>query len=470
MRTRFIAWGALGALFILAATWWGRYSGHNRDWEAVIPDLPEEVSLAKADMAGVYYVVKQTFEPLFRRDDGQHYTSRLLSDWKRSIDSKEYYFEPNTSLYFNDDNSFSLDYFRGYIGRITAKYYKDFSVTTHGKGVLVSFPVPRRGYLAFLSHYKNAPSVRAGEKVEEGLGPYRVFEIGKNRIELVRKDKVLNGYARIILHQYSGPADPNLQNRGIADFNHILDGSKPKWIKDEYAEYSNAVMASGNLFINHRDKEVRKWLYNCIDVSGFRRAFIPNAPEFTDIQTILPIGVPGAIGGRVLQSCAGVDGAPDFKGPVVLANQSPRNIESLASFASDFERKTRRSMSVRQYTIQQLEKELGHRKKRGFHLLLAVITSSLPDAAFFLEYVCGPESFLDEAPAELRSAYEDLLQEDDPQERERKSAALALRISTEYYILPLYQFKKQMYYPGHIKNIVVGRDFIEVPEVADFRW
>lgn len=36
-------------------------------------------------------------------------------------------------------------------------------------------------------------------------------------------------------------------------------------------------------------------------------------------------------------------------------------------------------------------------------------------------------------------------------------------------VLPLYQVVRTFYYPKHIKNLVVGRSFLEYPEIAALR-
>ena len=143
-------------------------------WEAILPDLPDHVSLSESDIVGTYYIIKQTHEPLFRQDDGQRYTSKLLLRWSRNVTSTNYVFCPNTALRFDDRTQFSLQYFRDYIVGVTHKYYPDFTLNQQNNSFTITFPVQRKGYLNFLSQYKNAPSVKYSDKVEHGLGPFEV--------------------------------------------------------------------------------------------------------------------------------------------------------------------------------------------------------------------------------------------------------------------------------------------------------
>lgn len=439
-------------------------------WQALLSVVPNRISTEDADFDGTYYVLKQTHEPLFRKDDGQHYSSRLLIRWERDINSRRYVFVPDTRLRFDEGSEFSAKYFSEYIAGVTKKYYPKHSISQSGDSFVVTFPVARAGYLDFLSRYKNAPTVKFSGLIEHGLGPFEAVSIGGGQVELRRKENVRRGYNRIKLFQFTGLNDPRLGDHNVADFNHISRPTQPAWIREEYTPFYNAKLETGNLLINYEDKEIREWLYNCIDVDLFRRAFLPTSSDFLDIRNVLPIGVPGSSAGKALQSCSGKEGAKWFKGPVILADQNPRNLETLRAFAKAFEAKTGRALIIKSYDIRNLIAELSGRKKRGFNLFLCVITSALPDPALFLEYLCGPESYYDVPPPGLLQRYKSLVGEDDPERRATISAELARELTEQHYLLPLYQFYERLYYPRYIKNITIGRDFLEFPEVGDFRW
>ncbi len=456
---------AIAGLLIVSCS---KKTSDQQVWQALLSVVPEKVSVDDADFDGTYYVLKQTHEPLFRKDDGQHYTSRLLLKWKRDIDSKKYLFLPNTALRFDSKSEFSNAYFFEYITGVTKKYYPEFSVAQTSGGVVITFPVPRTGYLDFLSRYKNAPTMKFSQDVEHGLGPFEVVAIGRGSVDLRRKKNTSRGYNQIKLYQYTGVNDPRLNDRSVSDFNHISRSAQPAWVHEEYAPFYNAKLESGNLLINYKSKEVRDWLYNCIDVDSFRKAFLPTSKDFLDIRNVLPIGVPGSSAGKLYQSCTKSKGAPWFSGPVILADQNPRNLKTLKSFAESFNAETGRPLVIKSYDIRALVKELSGRKKRGFNLLLCVITAPLPDPALFLEYLCGPESYYDAPPAEFVQRYKYMMREDDPGKRAGMAADLAKELTEQHYLLPLYQFYERFYYPKHIKNIIVGRDFLEFPEVGDF--
>ena len=43
-------------------------------------------------------------------------------------------------------------------------------------------------------------------------------------------------------------------------------------------------------------------------------------------------------------------------------------------------------------------------------------------------------------------------------------------LAKEAVALPLYQSVRVFWYPKKIENIVVGKGFLEYPEIGDFRW
>lgn len=77
-------------------------------WAVLYPSVPGRIATSLAGENDVYYVLKQTHEPLLRKDDGQNYSSRILRSWGRNIRSSEYTFCPDTRLSFAGGERFTV--------------------------------------------------------------------------------------------------------------------------------------------------------------------------------------------------------------------------------------------------------------------------------------------------------------------------------------------------------------------------
>jgi hypothetical protein len=159
-------------------------------WEVLATGLPETVGVAGARGNIAYYILKQTHEPVFRKSDGQNYTSKILRDWSRSPDYREFRFCPASGLQFDQNNPFLFEDFKADISRITAKYDSSFILGVESGCVKLTFATPRKGYLDYLTLYENAPTKLIFGRAETGLGPFSVESISKEKIVLRRKAAV----------------------------------------------------------------------------------------------------------------------------------------------------------------------------------------------------------------------------------------------------------------------------------------
>ena len=237
------------AFFFIFATFPG-YSQANV-WGVLAPGLPERVSIEQARGNVTYYILKQTHEPILRRDDGQNYTSRILSAWSRGLDYKQYTLCPDTSLRFSPAVPFTLEEFGRHLSSVTKHFDPIFALKQEDKCFVVKFQKTRKSYLDFLTLYENAPTFKVSDKVEIGLGPYFVKQILSSEIVLARKKPLRNAYNKIILYEYQQASDPNLNNRNIKDFNLISDFDVPKWVSTEYAGFRNVELISQSNIVRH---------------------------------------------------------------------------------------------------------------------------------------------------------------------------------------------------------------------------
>lgn len=450
-----------GGLWILSAN-----RDETRKWGALLSALPDRIS-TKDITNSVYYILKQTHEPVFRKDDGQNFTSKVLNSWSRNAGSSRYVLCPNTSLRFNASRPFSADYFIDYLRVVTAKYDSAGTVTSAGNCCVVTFKRERTGYLDFLSQYENAPTVDNGTS-QLGLGAYQVSQISKDKITLVRKEPVARGYNEIVLYDYKGRHDPNLNNKAVKDFNRIAPFDVPEHIRKNFLSFENLGLKSVVMLINVADEKVRKILYNCLDVDVFRRAYFPRKQSFYNIQTVFPFGVPGARAGLPCQDKSLCKGNNPGR-PIILANWRKDNIPQIRDFATDLHKRTGINVKVVDYDANTLAASLN-KKPRTYDLLVIMLSAMRSEQLDFLSSFAGKASYLDYDVAGLNAEYATLQNEDDREVRQTLAGGIANKLAEHYAVLTLYQGNDTVYYPREIKNLVVGRELMEYPEVAELRW
>ncbi|MCM2266532.1 MAG: hypothetical protein NDI60_02015 [Elusimicrobiales bacterium] len=439
-----------------------------KTWHVMVAALPEKVLKDNLGEGTVTYIFRQTHEPLFRLEDGQNFRSKVLSRWSRSIDAREFMFCPNQEMRLRDDIRFTAEYLRDFLVKNAAKFGGNPDVSESQGCVYVKFPESQPGYLAFMSSYFNAPSVEDGG-ISYGLGQFSVKAVSREEVELVRKAKIPDGYNKIVFHAYAGPDDPRLKDGTISDFNKLSSFQQPEWIKSEYLGFDNVELRVVGLAISHADPEVRSVLYNCINVDEFRRAVVPARKDFYDVQTVLPVGVPGSRGGRPKQAC---HVARHLRGKeVILANPRTDNIAQLAEFSRGFFGKTGMRLNVRQYKPEEMNPMIYDKvHRRPYNLVLVVTENSSPDQDGFFAFYAGEARAADHVPAEVLNLYEKLKRESSPDRKQALAEKLAARLGELGLVLPLYQTMGRLYYPAEIRNLSVGRGFAEVPDVAEFRW
>lgn len=450
----------LGLLSIATAFWTGRQYGGV--WKALLADCPKTITTSGVISTGQFYLLKQTHEPLFRSDDGHNFTSKLLLGWNRSADSSLYTLCPDTNLEFDAGKPFSADYFFDYMKKTVATFDPAGSAVRKGDCVEIRFNKSRKSFLPFLTDYAKAPTVSVAAGNEVGLGPYKYKAGGPDWIELARKKRVFRGYNSIIAYQHKGAGDPLLEDRTIQDFNKISSVEIPGWAKEDYLGFKDISINSVFLVINLPEKNLRDMVYNCMDVRGLRTAFFPERKEHVDIARILPVGLPGAKPGLVAQNCAQEGGERYEK--LVYANLDTGDARELKEFFEVFNAKTGIKIEVKNIRPEDFLASLEKNPKK-YNLTIVSADASNIDTDFYLDFF----GWLDYPLPEAKKLYARMKKEDDPEQKTRLMMRISEIFSEERVILPLYQSLREYYYPHEIKNLIVGRSFLEYPEVADFR-
>lgn len=436
-------------------------------WTAFMMGVPEKLDLKRSVETATNYVLKQTHEPLFRKDDGENYSSRVLLKWSRDLFKKSYYFCPDQSLGFDSGNYFDIGFFGEYIRQTTEKYNKEFSLVQSSACVYVKFDRPEEGFLDFLSKYENAPSVMGEKWGVVGLGPFTISGIKEGELLLARKEKVFRGYNEIVIKEFKGVSDRGYLESHASDYNNVPVYYQPDWRVKEYQGIDTLDLQVNGIAINIQDKGVRERVYNCLDVDRFRRAFFPARKEFLDISTVLPIGMAGAKPGRASQSCTAT--RLSYSKPLVLLNHISGNDKQLSEVVEEFFARTGIRIKVVRCTPGEFVKALQS-TPRGYDLIVAAVGAMQNEYSVFFNYFVRDNGFYGFEVPRVRRLHQELIHERDKLSAAARASEIASELEKGKFFLPLHQNIRRLYYPKGIKNLNIGRGFVQYPEIADFRW
>ncbi|HBB68111.1 MAG TPA: hypothetical protein DCZ93_12635 [Elusimicrobia bacterium] len=436
-------------------------------WQVLFTMLPARISTELAGLNIPLYILKQTHEPLLRQDDGQNFRSKILTSWSRNINSTEYAFCPDTSRSFDKDHPFSVAYLHGFIHSRTQAFDPSFTITETSACVKVKFTQKQTKYLSFLSLYDNAPTLKLIDGNEAGLGEFRLTQLTKEEITLIRKHRVSNGYNAVICRLYRGVSDPNLQNREITDFNRIPETDIPEWVPKQSYSFVNMVLKVAVLALNVNDEKLRKLVFNCLDIQKLREAFYPHKKSFVQIQTVFPVGISGAKAGAPLQNCT----KEKFRGTteLIFTAWRPYTAEAFKEYFKEFKRRYGVGIKVKVMAPSEFL-QTALERPHPYNLTIIGLDATRPNYSAFLDGILPKDGFFDFDMPILAAEYENMRRESDAVIQTKLASALADEISDRSLLLPLYQDQRVFYYPSKIKNVIVGREFLEYPEVADFQW
>jgi len=455
-------------LILVGLTFAAGCRGASENWVVLANSLPSQVRTNQAFVSIVLYILKQTHEPLLRRDDGENYSSRILRKWERSLDFRGFAFCPDQSLRFNARTKFTAGLLGKHLESVTRKLDDSAVLEIRDSCVNVKFARSHPNYLFYLTQYENAPTVERDGVVEDGLGPFMVEKVEKNIILLTRKVPVRRGYNTIAVRQNS--PDISAGDRGIADRNLISGMELPLSAQGDYQGFYSTELRTGDLIINHLDPEMRRMIYNCTDIKMLRSSFFPSKSDFFDVVSVLPIGVPGAKQGEPRQDCgAALAALPHKHGPIIFSNWRTDNDEQMNRFAEAFFKRTGVGMRVVHYPPAEFKKML-HSRPRPYHLTIMHLDAVVPDHRAFLEVFFRKDGYLDFDLPVGAKFFEGMLSAEDVGRKHALAMSVVGELAKEAVALPLYQSVRVFWYPKKIENIVVGKGFLEYPEIGDFRW
>ena len=461
MKTRFYAIASAALALTLTCT----SSRRDRSWDMLAVGLPHRVSPDLAILNMGFYLLKQTHEPLFRMDMDGSVSSKVLTHWERSPDSKSFTLCPSEGAAFDADSPFDTAFLKRYLMINLPKVGLRANVRTEGRCVHLDFQRGGDRFLGEFSKMELAPTLPTeNPKIELGLGSYRADSVEQDVIHLVRKHPRAGGFDEIHMYAFQGPEDPRLKDRGIEDFNRVYVDQLPAWLASDYIVRDVALLQSIVLLIDHPNKSVRRRVYHCIDIKELRRAYMPKQTGFHDIRSILPLGVEGASGGQAAQDCAQT--TPTTSHPLVFVNWKKGNRESLSNYLSRFEERTHLTVSISTLTESDFATALIS-SPRPFNLSIVAFDAVKPDYdSFFGPFSGDPVEISDYHSLRVRAAYKDLKIASEEQEIQRAVSNLNQLLADEAWALPLYQEVRRFYYPKGLRGLSLGENFVEYPEIA----
>jgi len=153
----------------------------------------------------------------------------------------------------------------------------------------------------------------------------------------------------------------------------------------------------------------------------------------------------------------------------VFYNNRDDNEEQLKELATDFKKRTGVPLNIAKYPADKIA-AIKRQRPRPFNLIVIVIDAVTPNYEAFFDPFLDVSGYHDFDTTVLRELREKLGKTESPELKLAIVEMMIADLERQKAVLPLYQMRGRLYYPKGIKNIEVGRGFLQYPEVADFRW
>jgi hypothetical protein len=444
---------------------------NDQNWEMLAMGLPTHVdpSIALVNMG--YYILRQTHRTILEElEDGQLQT-RILKKWSRSVDDKFFSFCPDLTLRFSNGVIFDELFLRNFLNQLLVKNggtAERFSV--NNQCVEIRFKQPQKWLLSKLISMENAPTVKSeSPSFDLGLGDFNVQSVSSEKIVLVRKVPVPNGYNQITVYPYKGKLDSRLQQKSIEDFNRVYIEEVPEWVKTNYQSFNLPVLQSVVLVINHENPKIREAIYNCIDPRSLRAHFFQERKSFVDIGNILPLGMRGSVNGPPRQTPSPELCSRLKKLSLRFFNWKASNQSSITQFFRELDSQLKTTVVVRHSDESELIQQIVS-KKREYEILVAAFDSITSDSTPIFEFLFGPGlSLLSWNTLQLRLEFQKYLKKKYDDRNDFALKDFLFKLEQEHVALPLFQEVRTFYYPHHISNLQNGSSFLQYPEIASLK-
>lgn len=462
------------ALFILAGgvAWSLLRPSTDRVWDVVMMGLPKSLEPRDIEVAPIGYLLNQTHRPLFNQNEDGVYTSEILSDWAQDRGGLNVKVCVKPGMAIHNVGPFDAVKLAEFLKRRLSELKLQATITPAVPCVALSFTQRHHGFFDLFTRFENAPTWKVDHSAfESGLGEFYVANISEDKIELLRKEDSGRGFNKIFVHAYKSKQhlEELIRTQIIEDVNRVSPELVPDEIKKTYRNYGVVLLQTGILLLNVKDANLRRIIYNCLDIQKFRQAFSPGQSEFKNIQTILPIGVPGAREGLPAQNCTHRKNASTTYPTVKFWNWKDNNRESLKSFWKEFTDQTGVQVEYSDISPEKLF-AIAKGQERKHELVVLGLSATEFHYRDFYQYLVDPNhSMLSNSTLDLSATLAKLDQKPNKVELESGIATIDSTIASEGLALPLFQQIRQFYYPYELKGISFGSNYLEHPIIAEIR-
>ena len=441
----------------------------DRTWTVPLPDLPSKILIKDYTYNRLAIILKLIHQPLFKRQNKIHFTSEHLSSWRRSLDGINYRFCLKKPITIHSDLNYDLNDLKNLIVKIGSKEKIPFSqITTTDSCVLVTLQSKSNRLLRALSLLKYSPVKIQSNGFEGGLGPYYIESIEDHRIRLVRKKITKNGFNSVDFIDSKLIKQGKVDIHSIEDFNFTPHELRPNWLSSRFSHYKLTQLRSVVLLINSNDKLIRRAIYSCINIDKIIAATKSSTTniEYPPISTVLPVGVQGGHNLGLSRNCS-----PIKKG----YKHQPLTFVFYNGVVANKLQTVFKALSVKS-GVKIISKFTSPNKlvqatfDRDYGLAL-VSLDSLDEShvPFFEPFFDSKSSLYSQVDSEGSSDLSKLKLAENTADKLKYVIKLRDRISNNYLALPLYQVVRGLLYPKYIKNLSVGSDLTDFPNIAELK-
>jgi len=429
-------------------------------------DVPPNIDPADSHINFHLYVIKQLHEPLFSSSVVGKPRSRILHSWSASPDAREYSFCLKPSLAYSNGKAvtgedlwenFKLFSERGYLaGKITGHRFEEGCL-------IVAFDAPYPRLTWDLMSYKTSiadPATR-GEEVVVGISPYRVVEMNERLIRLRAEGKVR--YREISFH-YWRPGD-EASFRNFDDINMVVANDVPADIDEYMNRYDVAMLKIYGMLINSPDPKLRSYLFNCLDIDVMRNLVDRKKKSFRDVGGVLPLGMPGAVAGRVRQECPAAPLPRRAKATMVTFYEDCA--EELSAHLKEKLGPLGIDASVKVVDANEMSYYLWS-KEKPYDMAIVGIDSPLPEPISFLaNFLPGEAGVTNVKNAELEGIVSNLSDSAPDAKREEDMRRANLSVIRAHQVLPLYQADSPLFYSKRVEHVRADEFLIGIPKIEE---
>jgi len=452
---------AVAVSFVLT----GCFAGRDDNWDVIALGLPSEISPRFSHSLSTAYVLKQTHEPLFRHDDRKGYFSNVLDNWKRSIDSTEFSLCVGRPKPFGDGSAFDSAKLREFLAtNLRRLQFSNYVIIAKDDCEIVRFNQSQRRFLYEFSLPENAPSQTSRlPKIENGLGAYFVDQALSDKLILKRKVTSKNGYNSITFTNVDQLDAAQIEKMGAEDHNLLPVFKIPQKIKTTYKSYQTMPLKIGALVLNIKDPEVRRAVADCVDIRKLRETLFTNGTQFSDISSILPVGVPGARSGLLPRRCS--ESKKQAKA-LRFATWMGAHQDELKKDLSGLGRQVGVEVKPEYYSYSDLTKLIYYKKDQYDLLVIKIDTKSKATSPFFEVFVDAKKSILRKPLTQFNGDLQALRAAEGDGLVSAAAERLQKSLIDGKYVLPLFQETRALYYPKALKNIYLDDDYLDFPNLS----